>query len=164
MHQSMNGLRAVARVVIQNQAGQILLCRGRSGKTWVAPGGTLDPGEDLAIAAGREALEEVGLAVTVGPMLYLREFRPADRDEHVIEAGFLAAPATLCPEVTDRVVDLIDQGAGWFIQDVDGPRRECRWFSREVLAEVTEPVYPRYLRDQFWEGGGAVYLGLEQGR
>ncbi|MFZ5817572.1 MAG: NUDIX domain-containing protein [Bacillota bacterium] len=164
------GLRAVARVVVQNEAEEILLCRSRNGRSWVPPGGTLEEGEDLVGAAAREAMEEAGIEVTVGRMLYLQEFRPAGREEHVIEVAFLAVPRADRPAaglVGSRSV--IPAGDGerpwraWYIQDPHGPRRECRWFSREALAALSEPVYPPFLREEFWECGCGEYLGLVRG-
>lgn len=168
MGESFGGLRAVARVLIQNSAGEVLLCRSRNGKAWVPPGGTLDPGETLAVAAAREAEEEAGVHVTVGRMLYLQEFRPAGRAEHVIEVAFLAAPQDERPTAAEGRVEpagpAVRPWAAWFIQDVDGPRREVRWFSREQLAAAPEPVYPAFLRDRFWEGTTDPYLGLVEGK
>lgn len=170
MNDRMQGLRAVARVVIQNEAGEVLLCRSRNGKAWVPPGGTLDQGEDLVTASAREALEEAGLEVTVGRMLYMQEFRPAGREEHVIEVAFLAAPRSERPAaglMGSRSVVPAGDGErpwrAWFIQDVDGPRRECRWFSREALDALAEPVYPEFLKQEFWVREGAEYLGLVRG-
>jgi ADP-ribose pyrophosphatase YjhB (NUDIX family) len=62
----------VAACVVPERDGQILLLqRGISpgrGK-WVMPGGFVDRGELPAEAATREAAEEVGLAVEVGPLI-----------------------------------------------------------------------------------------------
>ncbi|HEY8348129.1 MAG TPA: NUDIX domain-containing protein [Symbiobacteriaceae bacterium] len=154
MHETWQGLRAVARVLIQNSAGELLLCRSRSGRAWVPPGGTLDPGESLPEAAVREAAEEAGLPVEVGPLVYLQEFRPAGGREHVIEVAFAARALAEHPEPAPRV-----QPAGpadrpwraWYIQDVDGPRREVRWFTREELRALPEPVYPAFLTGPYWE-------------
>ncbi|HWI61407.1 MAG TPA: NUDIX hydrolase [Symbiobacteriaceae bacterium] len=167
MGKGFEGLRAVARVLIQNEAGELLLCRSRDGKAWVPPGGTLDPGETLALAASREAQEEAGIAVTLGPLVYLQEFRPKHRPEHVIETGFLARALTDRPDDARRATPAggADRPwAAWFLQDLDGPVREVRWFSRAALGALTDPVYPPFLRDRFWEGGGDPYLGLVQAR
>lgn len=52
---------------IFNQAGQVVLIRkhGYPPVAWRAPGGGIDPGEEFAAGAEREALEETGLAVKV---------------------------------------------------------------------------------------------------
>ncbi|MFZ5826997.1 MAG: NUDIX domain-containing protein [Bacillota bacterium] len=167
MSERTKGLRAVARVVIRNQAGEILLCRSRNGKAWVPPGGTLEQGEDLVSAAAREALEEAGLEVAMGRMLYMQEYRPAAGEEHVIEVAFMAAPRSEYPAMGSRSVVPAGDGErpwlAWYIQDVNGPRRECRWFSREAVAALTEPVYPEFLRNEFWECPCPEYLGLVKG-
>lgn len=170
MSDRMQGLRAVSRVVIQNQRGEVLLCRSRNGKAWVPPGGTLDKGEDMVTAAAREAFEEAGLKVQVGRLLYMQEFRPAGREEHVIEAAFLATVEEEHPAaglLGSRSVVPAGDGdrpwRAWWIQDVDGPRRECRWFDRESLRVVTEPVYPECLREHLWEFNCPGYLGLVKG-
>lgn len=166
------GFRAVSRVLIMNPAGELLLCRNRSGKAWVPPGGTLEEGETFLQAAAREALEEVGLEVSVGRMRYLREFRPAGKSETVIEACFMATAASdRPPEAVRQARSLEPAGpperpwAAWLIQDVDGPRREVRWFTPAAVAGAPEPVYPNLLRDQFWKeepSGPDPYLGLEE--
>lgn len=170
MSEAWNGLRAVARVLVTNEAGELLLCRSRNGKAWVPPGGTLDPGETLAAAAVREAAEEVGLAVALGALLYLQEFRPAGRAEHVIEAAFQATALQDRPGESELAAGRVQPAgpadrpwAAWTIQDVDGPVRAVRWFGRETLAAVADPVYPAFLRDRYWQVRGVghdPYLGL----
>lgn len=170
MGEAFSGLRAVARVLVMNEAGELLLCRNREGNAWVPPGGTLDPGESLPEAAAREAEEEAGILVTVGPLLYLQEYRPAFRPEHVINIGFRAtarqdrpADALLAARQIEPAGPPERPWGAWFITDVDGPRREVRWFTREQLAAMKDPVYPPFLRDQFWQvpfGGHNPYLGL----
>jgi 8-oxo-dGTP diphosphatase len=162
-------IRAVARVLILNDAGELLLCRSRDGKGWVPPGGTLDPGETLAEAARREAAEEAGLAVDIGPMVYLQEFAPAHRPERVLEVAFRARTLQSHPAPERGAVPVggTDRPwAAWTIQDLDGPVREVRWFSQAALGAQPDPVYPPYLRDHFWhEGRGDVdpYLGFVKG-
>jgi len=165
MHQETQWLRAVARALIMNEAGELLLCRSRNGKAWVPPGGTVERGETLQSAALREAAEEAGLPVSPGPLAYVQEFRPADRDEHVVEVAFYAV--TLADRPPD---DAPAQAAGpadrpwaaWYMQDMDGPRREVRWFTRAQVASLIDPVYPAYLRERFWTDARAhdPYLGL----
>ncbi len=162
------GLRAVARALVVNGAGEVLLCRSRNGQAWVPPGGTLDPGETLPVAAAREAEEEAGVRVTVGRMLFLNEFRPAHRDEHVIEVGFLCTPVGEEPEAArDRVEPAGPPErpwAAWHIQDVDGPRRLVRWMSQAEIAASSAPVFPAVLREPGWQEPHDPYLGLVKGK
>lgn len=142
--------RVVARVAVLNRAGEVLLCTTRDGAGWVLPGGTVEPGETLVEAAEREALEEVGLQVTVGRMLFLQEFQPKGRIERVYEVAFLAHTA--------------DDGPARFLhKDVDGPLREVRWFSEAALAALGAPVYPDQLRTGAFSGLPDAYLGLAKG-
>ncbi|HYF76535.1 MAG TPA: NUDIX hydrolase [Symbiobacteriaceae bacterium] len=169
MDRTFQPIRAVARVLIMNEAGELLLCRSRDGKAWVPPGGTLDSGETLAEAAMREAAEEAGLAVDLGPMVYLQEFVPAHRPERVLEMAFRARARQDHPAPERGAVPVGGTGwpwSAWTIQDLDGPVREVRWFSRESLVAEPDPVYPAYLRERFWlEGRGDIdpYLGLAKG-
>ncbi|MBP2018183.1 8-oxo-dGTP pyrophosphatase MutT (NUDIX family) [Symbiobacterium terraclitae] len=158
--------RVVARVIVTNRAGELLLCHSRTGRAWVLPGGTLEPGEDLYAAAVREALEEAGVAVKVGALAYVQEFRSARRSEHVVEVVF-RAEATVDRPVDGAAGEAVEPlgphgrpWQAWRIRDVDGPVRVCRWFSREEVAALPDPVYPEELRGPLWEGGGAVHLGV----
>ncbi len=52
--------------VIEDPEGRILLQRRRAEDLWAVPGGLIEPGEFVADAMRREALEETGLDVEVG--------------------------------------------------------------------------------------------------
>jgi 8-oxo-dGTP pyrophosphatase MutT (NUDIX family) len=58
--------RTVVRVVLADVAGQILLLHlvepkyPELGDCWELPGGGIDPGEDVFMAAQRELAEEIG--------------------------------------------------------------------------------------------------------
>lgn len=62
----------VVAAVLPLYAGRVLLLRRalppRAG-TWVFPGGFVEWGETMEEAAAREAMEEVGVAVAIGPVL-----------------------------------------------------------------------------------------------
>ncbi|WP_405914195.1 NUDIX domain-containing protein [Streptomyces sp. NBC_00963] len=71
-------LRVSARAVVVDHASRILLIRHcDSGQEFhVLPGGRVEHGETAAEAAVREVLEETGLRVSVGELLWVREYLP----------------------------------------------------------------------------------------
>lgn len=62
--------RISARAVIFIDGKLVLIRRVRNGREyWVIPGGGVEEGETVEDAARREAKEEIGIDVTVGPFL-----------------------------------------------------------------------------------------------
>ncbi len=53
-----------ARIVLENEAGEILLQRRSDLGIWGLPGGNAEAGEDLVSVVKREVLEETGLSVS----------------------------------------------------------------------------------------------------
>ncbi|GAA2125757.1 NUDIX domain-containing protein [Glycomyces algeriensis] len=70
--------RVSARAVVVDREGRVLLVRHRAGgrEFHVLPGGRVEQGETAAEAAVREVLEETGLQVSVGDLLWVREYLP----------------------------------------------------------------------------------------
>jgi 8-oxo-dGTP pyrophosphatase MutT (NUDIX family) len=58
-----------AAVAVHDPQGKLLLCRHADKDIWVAPGGLIEPGEQPADAAVREAWEETGLTVEITAIL-----------------------------------------------------------------------------------------------
>lgn len=87
-------LRSVAVVV---RGDEVLLVESNSTPgAWVPPGGKVEPGEPLALAAEREVLEETGVEVRVGALLGLRQVWAEGRD--ALEVYLAASAAEGSPE------------------------------------------------------------------
>jgi ADP-ribose pyrophosphatase YjhB (NUDIX family) len=104
-----------AHVLIRDGDGRILLVRHVEGR-WQLPGGAVDPGEGPGEAAGRECVEELGVAVELerivgvygGPQ---HRFRYANGDEVAwVVTIFAARIVEGRPEPSDDEVDAV----GWF--------------------------------------------------
>jgi 8-oxo-dGTP pyrophosphatase MutT (NUDIX family) len=68
-------VRYAARVLVFDPSNRLLLLRGMAvdgTAYWLAPGGGLEEGEDYASAALREAREELGIVVELGPLVWQR--------------------------------------------------------------------------------------------
>lgn len=57
---------------------------------WALPGGFVDPGEDLATACRREALEETGLSVELLTQLFTYSDPRRDARKHTVSTVFAA--------------------------------------------------------------------------
>ena len=100
---------------------------------WAGPGGGVEGTEELVEAAQREAFEETGIGVSVGPMAYIDEL--VDDWGRIVKFWFVA----------DYVTGEVDVGrnpaAGESIV-------EAGWFGRDNLPPGH--VFPEILRDRFW--------------
>ncbi len=65
-----------AETAIVDAEGRLLLIEQerRWGREWRLPGGGIEPGESMVVAAAREAREETGLVVRVGRLVALDEY------------------------------------------------------------------------------------------
>lgn len=149
--------RDSARVALLDRDGRVLLLRvldPRDNKPalWVTPGGGVEPGEEIAVAAARELEEETGLRLSVSelgpPVAVCRgdwEFRGVPLYG---EDWFFATH-----------VDIFEPSdSGW-----DEIEREIhqywRWWAPEELDETDEPVLPAKLAELI----RAVHAGTARG-
>jgi RimJ/RimL family protein N-acetyltransferase len=61
--------RAIAQMLVHDDAGRVLLCRLTYKKDWDLPGGVVEVGESPQLAVSREVAEELGLDIAVGELL-----------------------------------------------------------------------------------------------
>lgn len=107
----------VAAVVVDD-AGRVVLVRNRWSDGWIAPGGSVEPGEDPASAAEREVREETGLETTVRePIAVVEEvFECGDRaawGHRVVYAATAEATALAAvPGLDGEGIDAVD----WFAE------------------------------------------------
>ena len=128
------------RGILFDEAGRVLLVRQRHEERdiWMLPGGGIEEGEDAARAAAREMLEETGLVVEVGPLIWHVEEVSQDRGQRFV--NFFLAKAL--------------SGAAALGADPELPAahqvlRELRYFSRAEIGALSH-VYPPMLREELW--------------
>ncbi|MDR3363517.1 MAG: NUDIX hydrolase [Clostridiales Family XIII bacterium] len=129
------------RVVITDEDGRVLLVRhhyeAERRDVWMLPGGTIEDGETSRDAAIREALEETGLIVHIGRLVWHVE-EASERGQRFVNfflAGIIGGKPELGedPELgNEQVLDNI------------------AFFSREEIRGI-ENLYPDYLRDELWD-------------
>lgn len=84
-------------IIIEFNNGIILIEREKTPFGWAIPGGFVEEGESVEIAAIREAKEETNLDVTLIDLLYVYSDPKRDPRQHTISIVFIAtACGTLC--------------------------------------------------------------------
>lgn len=88
-------------VIIELEGGKIVLIERRNEpRGWAIPGGFVDMGEPVELAAVREAKEETCLDVTLQDLLYIYSAPDRDPRQHTMSTVFVAT-ATGEPEAAD---------------------------------------------------------------
>lgn len=90
-------------VICRDSAGRLLVVHDAFRDHWTIPGGVVDTDEDPATGAAREAWEEAGVRVTLGPLLGLFASPWPDRLVLVYGATPAAEPADPHPVHTHEV-------------------------------------------------------------
>lgn len=112
-------VRAACGVVVQDEAGRVLLMCRSGEATWGLPGGGVEPGETWEQAALRECREETGweialhglLGIYSDPATQIHRY-PSGKRVHFVGAVFLGSPLRRVDEPDDEATQL-----GWFTLD-----------------------------------------------
>lgn len=128
------------RVIILDNEKRVLMVRQHhDGKDiWMVPGGGVEAGENSRDAGTREVLEETGLRVKMGKLVWHVEEVSEERGHRFVNF-FLA-------ELTGGTLEL---GMDPEFDKEHQVLREVRFMSREELSQL-EVLYPEYLKDELW--------------
>jgi ADP-ribose pyrophosphatase YjhB (NUDIX family) len=137
----------VATVILKGNKILLMKHRRRGLFHWALPGGAVQEGETVADCARRELLEETGLEVQLGKLLYVADVISPDRRKHTVNLIFLA-------EVTGGEFGVTPRKTlGEYLD-------EPHWFPLDDTPVFYPPV-ARRICDDAAQGfsAGAIYLG-----
>ncbi len=148
-------IRTAARAVIISD-GKLLVTKMRDhrGIYYILPGGGQRPGETLCETVRRECLEEVGVEVEVGRLLYVREyigknhnFSPRHARFHQLEHVFLCSVADPHAPSPGTGLDNHQVGIAWLALDNLEPIRFYPDSIKRFFTDRNVQVEPLYLGD-----------------
>lgn len=129
------------RVILTDEQNRILMVRqSHEGKNiWMVPGGGVEEGETSREAGAREMLEETGLKVKMGKLIWHVEEVSQDRGQRFVNF-FLA----------EKEGGKLELGKDPELGEDCQVLREVRFMSREEISQL-KGLYPEYLKDELWE-------------
>lgn len=138
------------RVVILDDKNRVLMvCQHHEDRDiWMVPGGGIEDGEDTLHAGIRELLEETGLEIEMGPLLWHVEEVSESRGQRFVNFFMGRLVGGDMHLGMDPEFDAMHQ----VLKDV-------KFMTKEEL-QAAEHVYPVYLKDELWdilEQGGPVH-------
>lgn len=140
----MSDFHLVGWLVLLDDADRVLLgrrCGARYGTGhWGLPGGHVEAGETLAMAAAREASEEVGITVDPGRLTPLGMSRYTDQGIAGLDLFFLAREYAGDPRPVDecdrvgwyRLGQLPEPVLGWLPGTLHRLLVERRWYAEDL--------------------------------
>jgi 8-oxo-dGTP pyrophosphatase MutT (NUDIX family) len=130
-------LRPAAYALIVHE-GKILLLKMRATGKYHLPGGGIHPGECIRETLEREAGEETGIEIEVGPFLHFEEvffyYDPSDRAYHGLHFYYACQPKTFDLLSDNQVNDESAGQPGWV--EVAGLRSEEFQLNGEMILEM----------------------------
>ncbi len=132
--------RVAVGAVIVYKKKVLLVLRGQEPAKgmWAIPGGSVELGETLQTAAEREALEETGLRVKAGQVIYT--FDAIEQDEagqvkfHYVILDLLAE--ALNPEQPLRPADDVTDARWFTLSELDSPDLPVSATTRALISKV----------------------------
>ena len=130
-----------ALVVVREGDRFLVVQEADHGQQWYLPGGRVEPGESLGVAARRETFEEAGIPIVIQGILRL-EHTPITDGGARFRIFFLARPAGATPPKS--VPDEESLGAKWVTLE---EAKALPWRNDEVLeifqaVAADAPIYP----------------------